>query len=153
MHTPSQDLTRPPIRCADRRCRVCAGLRAKHGPRATAALRLLQTILLGGVVQSTAGWHSDRGVDTGLGSTVFLVHSPAIAMVDVQIDFDAGARRDPADKPGLANLMASSTAYGVWASADAPALDETRSVTRGPIWALRFGGTASADRMTFARVP
>ncbi|HWP12535.1 MAG TPA: insulinase family protein, partial [Ramlibacter sp.] len=32
------------------------------------------------------------------GAGVFLVESPTIPMVDVQIDFDAGARRDPADK-------------------------------------------------------
>ena len=29
------------------------------------------------------------------GAQVYLVESPAIAMVDVQIDFDAGSRRDP----------------------------------------------------------
>jgi zinc protease len=36
------------------------------------------------------------------GARVWLVESPAIPMVDVQIDFDAGARRDPAEQAGLA---------------------------------------------------
>ena len=32
------------------------------------------------------------------GARIFLVESPAIAMVDVKLDFDAGARRDPEGK-------------------------------------------------------
>ena len=30
------------------------------------------------------------------GARVYLVESPAIPMLDVQLDFDAGSRRDPA---------------------------------------------------------
>jgi zinc protease len=81
---------------------------------------------------------------------VYLVESPAIPMVDVQIDFDAGARRDPKDKPGLANLMAANTAYGVKARGPAPALDENGL---GDAWAdlgASFGGSASSDRLSFA---
>ena len=40
------------------------------------------------------------------GARVWLVESPAIPMVDVQVDFDAGGRRDPADQAGLAAVMA-----------------------------------------------
>lgn len=32
------------------------------------------------------------------GAQVWLVQSPGIPMVDVQVDFDAGSRRDPEDK-------------------------------------------------------
>jgi zinc protease len=84
------------------------------------------------------------------GAQVYLVESPAIPMVDVQIDFDAGARRDPKDKPGLANLMAANTAYGVKARGPAPALDENGL---GDAWAdlgASFGGSASSDRLSFA---
>ena len=41
------------------------------------------------------------------GARVYLVESPAIAMVDVQIDFDAGGRRDPSAQVGLASVTAS----------------------------------------------
>src|SRR5215207_7210237 len=50
------------------------------------------------------------------GAKVYLVESPAIAMLDVQIDLDAGNRRDPADKAGLASMMAGLLEKGVRAS-------------------------------------
>jgi zinc protease len=84
------------------------------------------------------------------GAQVYLVESPAIPMVDVQIDFDAGARRDPKDKPGLANLMASGTAYGVKARGALPALDENGLSDAWADLGASFGGSASADRLSFA---
>ena len=83
------------------------------------------------------------------GAQVYLVQSPAIAMVDVQIDFDAGGRRDPADKPGLANLMASGTAYGVKARGAEPALDENALSDAWADLGASFGGSAGSDRMSF----
>jgi zinc protease len=71
-------------------------------------------------------------------------------MVDVQIDLDAGSRRDPADQPGLANLMASSTSNGVRASHAGPALDENQLSEAWADLGASFGGSASADRMSFA---
>jgi zinc protease len=84
------------------------------------------------------------------GAQVFLVESPAIPMVDVQIDFDAGGRRDPKDKPGLANLMAASTAYGVKSRGAAPALDENGLSDAWADLGASFGGSAGADRLSFA---
>ena len=84
------------------------------------------------------------------GAQVYLVESPAIPMVDVQIDFDAGARRDPKDKPGLANLMASGTAYGVKARGVLPALDENGLSDAWADLGASFGGSAGADRLSFA---
>ena len=84
------------------------------------------------------------------GAQVYLVESPAIPMVDVQIDFDAGARRDPKDKPGLANLMASGTGYGVKARGTLPALDENGLSDAWADLGSSFGGSASADRLSFA---
>ncbi|WP_416221324.1 M16 family metallopeptidase [Rhodoferax sp.] len=84
------------------------------------------------------------------GARVYLVESPAIPMVDVQIDLDAGSRRDPADQPGLANLMATSTSNGVRASHAAPALDENQLSEAWADLGASFGGSASADRMSFA---
>ncbi|TAF85845.1 MAG: insulinase family protein, partial [Curvibacter sp.] len=83
------------------------------------------------------------------GVRVYLVESPAIPMVDVQIDLDAGSRRDPIDKPGLAGLMAASTANGVRASSAGPALDEHQLSEAWADLGASFGGSASADRMSF----
>jgi len=50
------------------------------------------------------------------GARVYWVHSPNLPMVDVQIDFDAGGRRDPTGRSGLASataMMASTCAGGV----------------------------------------
>ena len=50
------------------------------------------------------------------GAKVYLVESPVIPMVDVQIDFDAGSRRDPAGQSGLASAVASMASKGVKAA-------------------------------------
>ena len=84
------------------------------------------------------------------GAQVFLVESPAIPMVDVQIDFDAGGRRDPPGKPGLASLMATSTGYGIKASGAEPALDENALSDAWADLGASFGGSAGADRMSFS---
>ena len=55
------------------------------------------------------------------GAKVYLVESPVIPMVDVQIDFDAGTRRDPAGQSGLANAVAAMASKGVKAGRDASA--------------------------------
>ncbi len=85
------------------------------------------------------------------GVQVYLVQSPAIPMVDVQIDLDGGGRRDPADKAGLASVAASMAGKGVRANLDAhePALDEN---ALGEAWAdlgASFYAHASSDRMSF----
>jgi zinc protease len=70
----------------------------------------------------------------------------------VQLDFDAGSRRDPANQAGLASVTASLSGMGVLAnpSRGEPALDEN---ALGEAWAdlgASFGGHASSDRMSFA---
>jgi hypothetical protein len=90
------------------------------------------------------------------GAKVYLVESPTIPMVDVQIDFDAGSRRDPADKAGLAGVTAGMTSKGITA-ARAPgsgaydaAMDENQV---GEAWAdlgAGFGASAGSDRMSFS---
>ena len=90
------------------------------------------------------------------GVQVYLVQSPAIPMVDVQIDFDAGSRRDPPDQAGLASVTASMTSKGVLASAGAiagtaePALDENGLSEAWADLGASFGAGASSDRMSFS---
>ena len=83
------------------------------------------------------------------GAKVYLVESPAIAMLDVQIDFDAGSRRDPPGQAGLASLTAEILEKGVRAQDGQTALGES---ALGEAWAdlgAQFGAGASPDRMSF----
>ncbi len=84
------------------------------------------------------------------GAQVFLVQSRSLPMVDVQIDFDAGSRRDPADKAGLASVTAAMASRGLRAEGADPALDEN---ALGEAWAdlgASFGAGAGNDRMSFS---
>ncbi|MDO9198661.1 pitrilysin family protein [Rhodoferax sp.] len=90
------------------------------------------------------------------GVQVYLVQSPAIPMVDVQIDFDAGSRRDPPQQAGLASVTASMTSKGVLASARTvagatePALDENGLSEAWADLGASFGAGASSDRLSFS---
>ncbi|MDB5742766.1 MAG: peptidase domain protein [Polaromonas sp.] len=84
------------------------------------------------------------------GARVYLVESPAVAMLDVQLDFDAGSRRDPPAQAGLASMTADMLEKGVEARNGAPALDEN---ALGEAWAdlgAQFGASVSSDRMSFS---
>ncbi len=84
------------------------------------------------------------------GAKVWLVDSPAIPMVDVQIDIDAGGRRDPADQAGLASVTAGMLSKGVAARGSEAALDENQL---GEAWAdlgASFSASAGSDRMSFS---
>ena len=84
------------------------------------------------------------------GAQVWLVNSPSIPMVDVQVSFDAGSRRDPAAQAGLAGAAAMMVAKGVKADGAHPALDENAV---GEAWAdlgASFDASAGNDALTFA---
>lgn len=90
------------------------------------------------------------------GAGIYLVESPTIPMVDVQIDFDAGSRRDPADKAGLAAVTADMSSKGLTAAKpptggpyDA-ALDENQLSEAWADLGAGFGAGASSDRMSFS---
>ncbi len=84
------------------------------------------------------------------GAQVYVVSSMAIPMVDVQIEFDAGARRDPQGLAGLASVTSGQLSKGLLASLGRPALDENQL---GEAWAdlgASFGAGAGDDRMSFS---
>jgi zinc protease len=84
------------------------------------------------------------------GAKVYLVESHGIPMLDVQLDFDAGDRRDPADKAGLATVVSRMNRKGLAARAGQPALDENQL---SEAWADLGAGltvSASADRLSFS---
>ena len=84
------------------------------------------------------------------GAQVFLVQSPTIPMVDVQIDFDAGSRRDPADKAGLASVTTMMLSKGIKASGSLPALDDNQLSEAWADLGASFSASAGADRMSFS---
>ena len=89
-------------------------------------------------------WKQDSGAQ------VWLVESPNIPMVDVHVAFDAGSRRDPIDKSGLATSVALMASKGVKADGKQPALDEN---ALGEQWAdlgASFGAGAGQDSFSFS---
>ena len=88
------------------------------------------------------------------GAKVWLVESPVIPMVDVQVDFDGGSRRDPAEKSGLASAVALMASKGVKGGKEGqgaePALDEN---ALGEAWAdlgAQFEASAGRDALSFS---
>ena len=85
------------------------------------------------------------------GAKVYLVESPAIPMVDVQIDFDAGSRRDPPAQAGLAGVTAGMVDKGI-AGRNGASPRWTRTQL-GEAWAdlgAGFDAGAGTDRMSFS---
>jgi zinc protease len=83
------------------------------------------------------------------GARVALVENHAIPILDVSVEFDAGARRDPADKAGLAGLTNAMLARGIGAGSDAaaePALSEAQILNGFADIAAQRGGGAEMDR-------
>ena len=109
------------------------------------ALLLVQTASAGIPIQH---WAQTSGVQ------VYLAESHSIPMVDLQMDFDAGSRRDPGDKAGLASVTAGMTSKGVLASkrsgADESALDENGLSEAWVDLGASFGASAGSDRMSFS---
>jgi zinc protease len=82
------------------------------------------------------------------GARVYLVPSPSIPMLDVQINVDGGSRRDPEVQAGLASATAGLLLAEVASQPGQPALDENQL---GEAWAdlgAQFGASASGDRFS-----
>lgn len=84
------------------------------------------------------------------GAKVFLVESTVIPMVDVQLDFDAGSRRDPLGQSGLASAMAAMSDKGVLAQGDSAALDENALSEAWADLGAGFSASATQDRLSFS---
>lgn len=83
------------------------------------------------------------------GAQVWLIESQVLPMVDVQIDFDAGGRREPRGQEGLASVTASMTSKGLQARDGLPALDENQLSEAWADLGAGFGASAGSDRMSF----
>ncbi|NQE50983.1 M16 family metallopeptidase [Herbaspirillum rubrisubalbicans] len=80
------------------------------------------------------------------GARVLLVSNHAIPMLDVSVQFDAGRRRDPAAKAGLAELTVASLTRGVHAADGEPALTEAQILDGFADVAAQQQGGAGQDR-------
>ncbi|MEY2620499.1 MAG: hypothetical protein RIT26_319, partial [Pseudomonadota bacterium] len=115
-------------------------------------MKLIKYLILNGCLLAALTAHATLPIGTFTtesGAKVYWVQTPDLPMVDVQIDFDAGSRRDPATQTGLANQVAGLTSKGVRAHGAWPEMDENQL---GEAWAdlgASFGGGASDDRMSF----
>ena len=83
------------------------------------------------------------------GAQVYLVETRNLPMLDVQIDIDAGSRRESAQQVGLASATALLLGKGVMAAGQRPALDENALVEAWADTGAQFDINASADRMSF----
>ncbi|XPG69507.1 pitrilysin family protein [Variovorax sp. 350MFTsu5.1] len=85
------------------------------------------------------------------GAKIYLVSTNALPIVDAQIDFDAGSRRDPAPQAGLASVTATMVEKGVRAGKSGePALDQN---ALGEAWAdlgASFDVSAGTDRTSYS---
>lgn len=77
---------------------------------------------------------------TSRGARVHFVRADTIPMLDVNLDVDAGSRRDPAGKAGLASMTTAMLARG------ATGLDEAAIAERFADLGAQRGGGAGADR-------
>jgi zinc protease len=85
------------------------------------------------------------------GTRVYFVENHSIPMLDVSVEFDAGARRDPKGKSGVAALTNSMLGRGVRAAklsggADEPALTEAQISDAFADIAAQRGGGPGTDR-------
>lgn len=121
---------------------------SSFGMKITTLLLLLLLSPLVSAALPVQQWTQASGV------SVYLVESHAIAMVDLQIDFDAGGRRDPPGKAGLANVTAGLGSKGVLAlgasGSALPALDENGLSEAWADLGASFGAGATSDRMSFS---
>ena len=114
--------------------------------------RLAWAALLSGLLFSTGAWAAlpIQHWTHSSGAQVYLVESPVIPMLDLQVQFDGGSRRDPEAQAGLASVTAGMLSAGVAASDGQPALDENQLSEAWVDLGAQFGAGAGADRFTLA---
>ena len=84
------------------------------------------------------------------GAPIYLIETQNLPMLDVRIDFDAGARRDPVGKSGVAAALSNMLSKGVAAQTGQPALDENALAERWADLAAQVGIGAEQDRLSIS---
>ena len=119
---------------------------------------MLKKVFIGFLLASSSFAHAALNIQHWVlenGARVYFVENHSIPMLDVNLDFDAGSRRDPADKAGLASLTNGMLARGIAQvkladGSTEPALSEADiSDAIADVAAQRSGGV-SADRSSMS---
>lgn len=84
-------------------------------------------------------WRLDNG------ARVYFVENHALPIVDINVQFDAGSRRDPQDKAGLASVTNALLNRGVQAQGSLPALNESQVLDGFADIVAQYGGGAGWD--------
>lgn len=112
--------------------------------------RILSTIVVViGCVIGTVPAHAALQIQNWTlenGARVLFVENHTIPMLDVSVEFDAGARRDPTGKAGLAAFTNGMLARGVLAAGTEPALSEAQVSDAFADTAAQRGGAAGSER-------
>lgn len=82
------------------------------------------------------------------GAQVYLVETRNLPMLDVQVDVDAGSRRDPQAQAGLASATAMLLTSGVDAAEGQAPMDENALTEAWADLGGEFGVTATLDRLS-----
>lgn len=83
------------------------------------------------------------------GARVWLIESRNLPMVDLNIAFDAGSRRDPSNQAGLAAVTLNLMSKGVAAHLGRPALDENQLAEAWADLGAMFNDSLLPDRISF----
>ena len=105
-----------------------------------------------GVALGAATAHADVTIahwQQADGARVYFVPNPAIPMVDVRIDFDAGARRDPPEQTGLAAVAAELSLWGLNPRGEGPRLSPTQVSAAWADLGAQWSAFATSDRMSY----
>jgi zinc protease len=105
--------------------------------------KLMKSLLTLGVLLSAQAVIAGVKIDNWTaptGARVFFVETRALPIIDVQVDFAAGAARDPVGKAGLAQLTRGLMDLG------AGSMDESEVAMRLADLGARLGGGADIDR-------
>ena len=98
----------------------------------SAAPRLLRPALGTLALTLAAAAHASLPIEhwtTSAGTRVYFVRADALPILDVNVDFDAGSRYDPAYKAGLASMTAA--LIRAWLTTSTPGVERSSSARSG----------------------
>lgn len=110
---------------------------------------LIFVIVMAGVVTNAHAALNIQSWTLANGARVLFVENHSIPLLDLSIEFDAGARRDPAGKAGTAAMVNTMLARGVVAGSNPqkePAMNEAQISDAFADIAAQRGGGAGDDR-------
>lgn len=109
----------------------------------------MKKLLIALVLLASANVHAALRIQSWTldnGARVLFVENHSIPMLDISVEFDAGSRRDPVEKAGVAALTNAMLGRGLLGGDGEPALSEAEISDAFADVAAQRGGGAGADR-------